>query len=98
MVPLDDAVRRLVEAADAGDREAMHALGEWHLAQLDEDRCDQGPEGERRAHALAQRRAREEGVRWLGAAALRGDVDAAVTLAEFLSRSGPAFQADAARW
>ena len=97
-VPPGDDGRRLVEAAAAGDREAMHALGEWHLAQLDDDRCDRGPEGERRAHALAQRHAREEGVRWLGAAAEQGDVEAAVTLAEFLSGSGPAYQADAARW
>ena len=76
----------------------MHALGEWYLGQFDEEHFEQDPEGERRAHGLAQRDTRDQGIRWLGAAALQGDVNAAVTLADFLSRSGPSFQAEAARW
>lgn len=85
-------------AAEAGHREAMHALGEWHLEQFDEEHFDSSPDAERRAHAVAQRATRDQGVRWLAAAAERGDVDAAVTLADFLSRSGAEFQAEAARW
>ncbi len=51
-----------------------------------------------RAHLVEQRAVRTEAIRWLAAAGERGDVEAAVTLAAFLERSGPAFASLAARW
>ncbi len=33
----NDEVRTLLQAAQSGDREAMHALGDWYLEQFDEE-------------------------------------------------------------